>query len=221
MSLRSIMFVFLIAAVALPGLVNGCKDNGSQPTNPSPSAFGVSPTSVNLTVGDSSILPISGGTTPYVVVDRGDTSVATASITGTSLRIRAVGVGTSRVIIGDNSTPQLRDSVSVTVSAPVSFANQVQPIFTASCVNAGCHPGGGAPFSLESGQSYSQLVDQDATTGPCAGIKRVAPGNPDNSALIRRLEGTCGSLMPLGGSQLPSASRQLIRDWISQGARNN
>jgi len=39
---------------------------------------------------------------------------------------------------------------------------------------------------------------------------------------VKRLEGsTCGNRMPLGGSQLPAASIQLIRDWISQGALNN
>ena len=113
------------------------------------------------------------------------------------------------------------DTVNVSVSSqPVLFLTQVQPIFTTNCVNAGCHPGGGAPFSLQA-NAYSNLVNITATNGPCAGDKRVLPSNADASALIKRLDGNCGLQMPLGLAPLPSAQRQLIRDWINQGARNN
>jgi hypothetical protein len=124
------------------------------------------------------------------------------------------------VVVTDSGF-RFRDTITVTVSPPVSYSAQVQPIFTNNCVNAGCHPGGGAPFPLVPSQSYSLLVGVDATTGPCRPIKRVLAGNPDASALVKRLEGTCGDLMPFGGNPLPAGNIQLIRDWISQGARNN
>lgn len=224
MSVREIIVLCLISVVAAVGIVGGCKDNGSQPTNPPAPVFGVAPTSVNLVVGDSSVLTISGGTAPYMVVDTGTTTVATASISGSSLKILAVGVGTSRIVIGDNSAPQLRDSIGVTVSALVSFANDVQPIFTTSCVNAGCHPGGGAPFSLQSGQSYGNLVGVAQTSSPgCSSLQfRVDPNSASNSVLYQRINGSsCGSRMPLGGGSLPTAEINRIRDWINQGALNN
>lgn len=220
MPFRTIIVVFFVSVATMVGFINGCRDSGSQPTNPAPPSFGVSPTSVSLTVGDSSVLSISGGTTPYTVVDTGNTSVATASITGTSLRIRAVGTGSSTVIIGDNGTPQLRDSLLVNVTTPVSFANQVQPIFTASCVNAGCHPGGGAPFSLrQQDNSYQHLVDALAIS-PCLGLTlRVKRASADSSILYKRIIGnTCFSQMPLGLPALDTASQSLIRNWINQGA---
>jgi hypothetical protein len=107
------------------------------------------------------------------------------------------------------------------ISGPVSFVSHVQPIFNASSVDAGCHPGGGAPFSLQAGVSYASLVNVPAVTGPCAGLPRVKPSSADSSALHRRLAGTCGAQMPLGGSPLPQSQRDLIRNWVNEGAQNN
>ena len=105
---------------------------------------------------------------------------------------------------------------------PVSFANQIQPIFTNSCASRGCHPGGGAPFSLLAAVSYDNLVNVTATV-PCPGvtIPRVKPFSPDSSALVRRLAGTCGLQMPVGFSPLSGSDQTLIRDWITQGALKN
>jgi hypothetical protein len=184
-------------------------------------ALAVGQSSFNLLTGDTSSTTISGGIPPYAFISKGDTAKVSASITGSSLSIRAVSAGNSTIIVGDNSSPRLSVTISVTVAARVSFANQVQPLFTGNCVSAGCHPGGGAPFPLLAGVSYGSLVGVTATSGPCAGDKRVQPSNANASALIKRLEGTCGSQMPLGGAPLSAGQIQAIRDWINQGARNN
>ena len=178
-------------------------------------------TTFNLISGDSATTTISGGIPPYSVVSNSDPSTSLVAITGTSLEIHALAAGSSTIRVGDGSSPQFSAAIIVNVSAAVSFSGQVQPVFTAGCVNAGCHPGGGAPFPLAAGVSYASLVNVRATNGPCAGDLRVQPSNADASALIKRLEGTCGVQMPLGGSPLPSAKIQLIRNWINQGARNN
>jgi hypothetical protein len=52
----------------------------------------------------------------------------------------------------------------------------------------------------------------------------VEPGNPDDSYLIRKLEGgpnISGGQMPLGGPALDQATINQIRDWITAGAQNN
>ncbi len=172
-------------------------------------------------MGNSDSTTISGGTQPYSVISSGDTTKVVPSISGSLLTVRAVGVGSSTIVIGDNSASTLRATITVTVRTPISFSTQVQPIFTAHCVNAGCHPGGGAPFPLQAGVSYNNLVGVTAVAGPCAGDKRVLASNADASALIKRLEGTCGLQMPLGGTPLPPDQIQLIRGWINQGAANN
>ncbi|MFQ5982916.1 MAG: hypothetical protein ACE5KS_06035, partial [Woeseiaceae bacterium] len=52
-----------------------------------------------------------------------------------------------------------------------------------------------------------------------AGIQRVNPGNPNNSYLIQKLEGTAatGGQMPPGGA-LPQSDINVIRQWITDGA---
>ena len=152
---------------------------------------------------------------------------AAVSISGVSLKIRGVAAGSSTVIIGDNGVPQLRDTIDVSISAPglISYASQVQPIFTTFCVNAGCHPGGGAPFSLQAGQSRGTIVGVTATNSPlgCAGGPfRVQAFSADASVLYHRISGTsCDFQMPLNRTPLSTANQNLIRDWINQGAQNN
>lgn len=181
---------------------------------------------ISLSVSDSLVQTISGGTPPYSVVSQGNTSVTTASVTGNSLTIRAVGVGSSVVVIGDNSVPQLRDSVTVTVTANVvSFASKIKLIFsTYGCT--GCHPSNGG-LNLSPSQSYSNLVNVQAQAG-CTDKKRVLPGNANESVLYIRVSAStsntiCGSnsRMPKGGSRINQSDIDLIRDWINQGAQNN
>jgi hypothetical protein len=91
-------------------------------------------------------------------------------------------------------------------------------IFTPKCVNAGCHPGGGAPMSLANGQSFGTLVNQPSAYNR----PRVAPGNANNSALYLKVSGTTlGQQMPLGGQPLSAAEMSAIQTWINNGAQNN
>lgn len=200
-----------------------CKDMGDTIVLPASGVFTMSQHALTLVPGGRGGTKLSGGTQPYSFVTRGDTSVAVPSLIGDSLKIVAVNAGTSTVVVGDNGSPRLTDTLRVTVSVQtlISFSGQIQPLFTTNCVDAGCHPGGGSPFSLQAGASYSNLVGRDATTGPCLPIKRVQASNANASALVKRLEGTCGSRMPLNGSALSASQIQLIRDWIEQGALNN
>ncbi len=56
---------------------------------------------------------------------------------------------------------------------------------------------------------------------------RVEPGNPDDSYLIRKLEGgpdIVGFQMPpteLGEAHLPQEEIDVIRQWITEGAQDN
>jgi hypothetical protein len=53
------------------------------------------------------------------------------------------------------------------------------------------------------------------------GLVRVVPNDPDASFLVMKLEGgpdLAGERMPFGGSRLPDADIQLVRDWIEAGA---
>jgi len=102
-----------------------------------------------------------------------------------------------------------------------SFANDIQPIFSANCAVSGCHNAATASENLNvsEGHAFGQLVDINASQEN--GIKRVAPGDAENSYLIIKLEDrqTIGAAMPLGGS-LSSDEVQLIRNWIESGAED-
>jgi hypothetical protein len=66
--------------------------------------------------------------------------------------------------------------------------------------------------------SQAMLVNVPSTEVPS--LLRVRPGDPDNSYLIQKLEGTAavGARMPLGGGALPAATIAAIRQWITDGA---
>lgn len=106
----------------------------------------------------------------------------------------------------------------------VSFAQQIQPIFNASCVDAQCHAASQS-LPLTAGLSYRALVGVASREDPCTSYQRVAPGQPDQSFLVFKLDGAgpcfAGSQMPRGRAPLSPAQRQLFRDWIAAGAPNN
>ncbi len=78
-----------------------------------------------------------------------------------------------------------------------------------------CHRGDAAPLGLR----------LDGFEGLMAGSERgpvVAPGDPDTSELMRRLEGRSLPRMPLTGPPfLDDAQIALVREWIAAGARND
>ena len=101
---------------------------------------------------------------------------------------------------------------------PVSFQEDVVPIFLGRCVS--CH-------AAPSGEGY-QASGLDLTTykGVMAGTRfgpMVIAGDPDSSNLMRLLDWrTSAALrMPHNKKQLSSCDRTAIRDWIRQGAKDN
>jgi hypothetical protein len=168
------------------------------------------------TATDSADAPLS---IAWTVRPTGFASISPTS--GGSTTATAVGNGTTYVVI---TAGFLSDSAQLTVTnQPVSFASQVQPIFTQNCALSGCHTGSGAQagLNLSAGQAYGEIVNQSAPGFP--GATYVIPGNPDDSYLIRKLENRniSGAPMPDGGPPLSSATIQVIRNWIAQGAPNN
>ena len=87
--------------------------------------------------------------------------------------------------------------------------------------NVGRNPSGG--MNLLSGLSYAQLVGVASTGKP--GAVRVIPGDPDNSYIIHKLQGSSdivGVRMPRGnGPFLTDGQILVIKRWIANGAPNN
>ncbi len=91
-----------------------------------------------------------------------------------------------------------------------SFSSDVQPIFKTKCVI--CHG--------KLGGWDSSSYDFVMTSGENAPV--VIPGDPENSLLVQKLEGTQaeGAIMPPTG-KLSDADIQKIIDWIASGAPDN
>jgi len=108
-----------------------------------------------------------------------------------------------------------------TVTTPpsgVTLAAIQASVFTPTCAVSGCHAGAtpAAGMSLEDGQTFNNVVNVASVGMPT--LDRVEPGEPDNSFLVRRIEGTVAPQMPLGGTPLSQALIDDIRQWISDGA---
>ncbi len=102
-------------------------------------------------------------------------------------------------------------------TGPTVTPDSIQAIFSSRCItcHSGSAPAGG--MDLSANNSYANMVNVQSTA--CAPLDRVEPNDPDNSCIVRRIEGTVQPRMPLGGTgPLPPADIARIRSWISQGA---
>jgi len=187
-----------------------------------PGGLSLTPPQITVAVGGSGTVGISGGTPPYTIQTPPNSSIATATLSGSTMTINGVANGSTSLVVRDNATPTpATATLPITVYATgsgVSFSQHIQPIFNANCI--GCHGGSGGLY-LTAGQSYSNLVNIQALAG-CTTEMRVLPGNAASSVLYKRISGAaCGDQMPRGGNPLSAADIQKIVDWINQGAQNN
>jgi mono/diheme cytochrome c family protein len=101
--------------------------------------------------------------------------------------------------------------------APVSFQEDVAPVFQGRCVS--CHSPGGEGYKASG-------LDLTTYQGLLAGTRfgpMVIPGDPDASNLMRMLDWRIAPQlrMPHSKKQLSVCDRSEIRTWIRQGAKDN
>ena len=86
---------------------------------------------------------------------------------------------------------------------------------------AACHSGATPPGNLDlsANASYANLAGTTSDGAPT--VERVAPGEPDNSYLVQKLEGVNGDPQHPAGSPVPQPDIDSIRIWISDGAVND
>jgi hypothetical protein len=94
-------------------------------------------------------------------------------------------------------------------------------VFNVNCAVPGCHGGVSAQqgLRLDPGFSAGNLINVHSPQD--SNLIRVVPGDPDASFLIQKLQGTqtVGSRMPDGGPYLTTATVNVIRQWIQDGAQ--
>lgn len=122
-------------------------------------------------------------------------------------------------------------------SPAVSFSKDVMPIFATSCAFSSCHGslsgdtngvylGSGDPAKL-----YAGIVG--VRSGELPTMAFVEPNDPGKSFLMRKMDGsqcafdaqctggTCEESMPKGEDLLPVETRDVVRRWIAQGAKDD
>lgn len=126
---------------------------------------------------------------------------------------------------GDESDSMAEDTDSGAddMTGPLSFAVDVEPIISSSCV-ASCHEVDGLNESLilTEGSAYDNLIG--VMSGQLPQMQIVNPGNKSVSYMWHKLnnthlaEGGSGAQMPYEGQALPAGELILIGDWIDEGA---
>jgi hypothetical protein len=128
-----------------------------------------------------------------------------------------------------------------------SFRTDVLPIFENSCsLASSCHGDPASPDQASGYRPYLGEVNQETTPSDvamifskivgqdshAASMKIVDPGRPEASFLMHKMDGdlecsavtcatSCGTPMPQTGDTLPREQRDIVRDWIKQGAQDN
>ena len=99
-------------------LLGSCKDSGTDttPPTPPPNGLGATPPSVRILPGADAVIAISGGTRPENITVMPNASIATASLTDTSLTVHGVALGSTSVQVGDNSSPKKTVDIAITIA---------------------------------------------------------------------------------------------------------
>jgi hypothetical protein len=122
---------------------------------------------------------------------------------------------TLSVSVTDGQSPAVVRTLTLPVAVPTYSA--VQSVWTGTCT--GCH-GTSGELDLAEGASHGNLVGVAANA--CGPTLRVAPSDPDNSALIQKMTGTtCGTRMPRNNQTYFDNNPGLVvrvRSWILAGA---
>ena len=181
-------------------------------------------------------------TAASITVPGGNPQSAIFSLSGITLaddtyRIRLLGTGASVIMDLDanaldgefsgsfpsgNGVAGGNFASAFSLTTPVVIGptlDQIQAVvFTPDCATSGCHDNTTQAASLslaDANTSYAELVGEFSNQTGQENVLLVAPGDPDASYLIRKMEnaaGITGNRMPPPGRTLPSSARRACRD---------
>lgn len=133
------------------------------------------------------------------------------------LRLLSLGLALCFLLSACQSR-KIDNTMIVDPGGPVSYAQDIQPIFSSSCGGAGCHVN-----QSVNGVELTNYAQVMSSIGVQYGADIVVPGNPDASPLVDKIESDpqFGVRMPQNRAPLSAQEISLIRTWIAEGAANN
>jgi hypothetical protein len=121
-------------------------------------------------------------------------------------------------------------AMSTTPAATFSaIYTMMYPMETNARCNA-CHANpandvgnGNLHMGMDQATAYSALVGKMSMSTRCMQRPLVMPGHPEISLLMLKLSPSppCGSRMPVGGNPFTDPQLEMIRSWITAGAKND
>ena len=110
------------------------------------------------------------------------------------------------------------NSMIVEPNFPVSYSEDIQPIFDNSCSGSGCHIN-----STTNGVRLNSYQNVLSSRGSSYARLIVEPGKPHESPMVDKINVNpdFGVRMPRGKSPLSNRDIGLITTWIEQGAKDN
>ncbi|MDX1481030.1 MAG: CHRD domain-containing protein [Woeseiaceae bacterium] len=218
---------------AAPERIDAALNREPLPSSVSPAAVQIDASGGDGSFGDGNetgITPSSVGASGNVI----EISLAGVPLEDDVYRVRISGGGTDGVVDaagipldgdGDGMPGGSFESAFAieTPAVMATFSEIQETIFTPTCATSGCHSGSNPPDGLDltAGAAYANIVNVASVQMPS--LLRIAPGNPDDSYLVRKVQGTgiVASRMPLGQPPLSQAQINLIRAWVEDGAPDN
>ncbi len=185
---------------------------------------------VVMVTGLSVLLAGCGGSAATPVVVQAPTATATHTLptatsvpptvtpapptaTATSNPTRTPTLAPTDTAASTASLPAATEELTAVTNGNLSFAADIQPIFTERCIK--CHSGENAPRGLH----------LDSYDGAIAGgtyRKVIEPGSSADSQLVKRITGETTPRMPFDGPPfLDDDQIALIITWIDVGAPDN
>jgi hypothetical protein len=162
-------------------------------------------------------------------VDLGHWSHELAQVTAAEVASFTAGKWYVNIITPAHANGAIRGQItSGTGTTPLPAAptlTQMQALIFSHC--GSCHTGVGTALPgvqnlTTAANTFANLVGVDSVEQP--GLKRVAPGDAENSYVVRKLEGSpsiTGARMPFGGPFFDQATIDQLKAWINAGAQNN
>ncbi len=117
------------------------------------------PSAVSVKKGSSKTIQLSGGIMPYQILTMPNSSIASATLSSSTLNIRGDGVGSTTVTVKDNSNPSNSISIPITITEPVTYTTP-----------------GSISFSSTAGNFSTTGIYNGNITNPSAGYKDGAGG---------------------------------------------
>ncbi|HFE46338.1 MAG TPA: hypothetical protein ENJ18_12725 [Nannocystis exedens] len=198
----------------MPACVGDDSGSTSEATTPTSATQGLTNTNTDSTTEtDSTGSTSETGSTSTDLTSTTDATTTDATTTDGTTTDATTTEGTSSTTVDPTTTSS--------TDGGFSFAADIYPILSGYC---SCHVDG-APAGLampDVDTAYNNLVNADAGQ---AALKRVAPGMPDMSYMMHKIDGThldvggSGGAMPKGNPPLPLQENTDIRDWIIEGAK--